>query len=110
MHPPKTTSQPTIETAIPRSVVEELARKGETSVSEVHTCLDRVHAAFRYIEFEAAQAIPDGALVATNFWEAGRRWPEFPVRPICHSGDWGLFESTGAYQSPYEGAYWIIAP
>ena len=54
--------------------------------------------------FVAQIQIPAGVLVATNYDEAGIDWNNLPVRPIIHSGDWGLFEVLESYQAPFTGA------
>jgi hypothetical protein len=84
---------------------------GEVSVDQVNVCLEKIHEGPRpYISFQAGDTIPTGSLIATDFSRVGKQWTDFPIVPICHYGDWGLFESTAQYIAPCEGAYWYIIP
>lgn len=60
--------------------------------------------------FKAGTQIPKGVIVATNYWEAGVHWTQFPVIPVVNSGDWGLFETIGEYTAPYAGACVTMVP
>jgi hypothetical protein len=103
-----------LDPSVPRQLVEELARQGTTATKEAtEACIERVHKAHPgHTEFAPGQRIPAQALIATDFLLTGRRWSEFPVRPLCHRGDWGLFESRSAFDAPapYRGAFWPISP
>lgn len=55
--------------------------------------------------YSTGTVIPAGVVVATNFDERdANAWREYPVRPIVHSGSWGLFETLGEYTAPNAGA------
>lgn len=60
--------------------------------------------------FVKGDKIPAGVVVATSFDGAGRSWNEFPVQPLVHRGNYGLFESLAEYIAPYEGACISIVP
>lgn len=55
--------------------------------------------------YPTGTVIPAGVVVATNFDERdANAWRQYPVRPIVHSGSWGLFETLGEYTAPNAGA------
>jgi hypothetical protein len=77
----------------------------DTKVAEFNTY--RTYPRGNFIE---GDKIPAGVIVATSFDGAGRSWNEFPVQPLVHRGNYGLFETLGEYIAPYEGACISIAP
>jgi hypothetical protein len=100
-----------IEATISRSKVNGWSL-GETTEVNVNKCLDehgKVLAPFIY--FKKGDTIPKGVLLATSFWvDGGNHWNQFPVKPICVYNDWGLFESTDAFQATSSGDYLRIVP
>jgi len=95
---------------ISQDIVNQLALYGKTSVTQVGECISKAHQSGFFQTASKNSHVPAGALIATNFGEAGKKWSEFPLTPICYNGDWGLFESTGEFTIPYDGAYWMITP
>ena len=77
----------------------------DTKVAEFNTY--RTYPRGNFIE---GDKIPAGVIVATSFDGAGKSWTEFPVQPLVHRGNYGLFETLGEYIAPYEGACISIAP
>jgi len=61
--------------------------------------------------FTKGTKIPAGVVIATNFDEVNASaWSQYPVIPLIHSGSWGLFQSTGEYIAPNDGACRVITP
>lgn len=81
--------------------------QGEVGVDIVSTYLD-LFAAKRPTDivgvFSAGMVVPAGSVVATDYGGAGLDWRNFNVRPLVHSGSWGLFEVLEAYTAPFDGA------
>lgn len=86
---------------------------GQTSVSGVAAAINQFNSLRPQDEgaFQTGAPIPVGVIVATNFDEQdGQAWMQFPVRPLTHSGSFGLFETTGSYAAPRPGACMTIVP
>lgn len=63
--------------------------------------------------FHAGDAVPPGALVATNFDPQGTgtiSWENYPVQTVVRSGSWGLFRAIAAYTAPQPGACLLVFP
>ena len=84
---------------------------GEADVSTVDTYITLFNAERTGGgDFGLGAAIPDGVVIATSFTPAGLPWNYFPVQPIVHYQDYGLFETTEQYISQTEGACLTIIP
>lgn len=99
---------------VPRSTVQEW-NIGATDVQTVDEKAEEFHTYRKwqippYGNFKKGDLVPAGVVVATAFDGAGRKWSEFPVKPLVHHGDYGLFETLGEYIAPYEGACISIVP
>lgn len=105
---PAAQQQPT--STIPQELVDRLATYGPVSVTDVQNCLNTVSLDRTNNEIAANQTVPAGAIFATDFGGAGKKWSDYPVIPICYSGSWGIFQSTQEFVAPYKGAYYPIAP
>lgn len=84
---------------------------GEVPVEVVNEYVDR----FNNLRtagggFSNGTTVPAGVLIATNFAESGNSWQQFPVQPIAHYQDYGLFETMDSYTAPFEGACITIIP
>jgi len=61
--------------------------------------------------FKKGTEIPSGILVAMNFDVIdGNAWSRYPLTPLIHSGSWGLFQTTGIFTAPNDGACMTIVP
>lgn len=92
--------------AIARSQIESWDI-GFAEVSSVQSYIEQFDAARQGNAgaYPTGTVIPAGVVVATNFDERdANAWREYPVRPIVHSGSWGLFETLGEYTAPNAGA------
>lgn len=86
---------------------------GQTSVPAVQEAINQFDAKRSYNEgaFVKGTTIPSGVIVATNFDERdANAWTRYPVVPLIHSGSWGLFQTTGEYVAPNDGACMTIVP
>lgn len=91
---------------VPRAQVNRW-RIGQASIQAVDEAIGQFNSLRPHNEgaFNRGTTIPVGVLVATNYDEQdGTKWEQYPVRPIVHSGSWGLFETIGEYEAPNAGA------
>lgn len=96
---------------VSRSTIQEWGI-GETNSSTVTTAYVGWFNALRTEggDFSSGDRIASGIVIATSFDESGTMWDEFPVMPIVHTQNYGLFEVTETYIAPNAGACLTIVP
>lgn len=84
---------------------------GETDVAQVQERIDEFNAhRTGGGDFDIGAQLPAGMVITTDFGGVGRNWQEYPVQPLVHNGNWGLFVTLQAYAAPYPGACLTIHP
>jgi hypothetical protein len=97
--------------SIPRSLVEEWNKIGETTKATAKTYIDEFDRMRVKGEFKPQDVLPAGVLIITDFGNGESLiYQQYPVRPIVHYRSWGVFETTDEYTAVQYGSCMSIAP
>jgi hypothetical protein len=96
---------------VSREVVEPW-RSGEVDNADiVDEHIDEFNARRRMGgNYDQGDTIPAGVVIAMSFNEAGVLWSDYPLIPVVYYRNWGLFETTDEFITPWEGACISISP